>query len=183
MWLKCTSNSSLPSHSDSRLPAVFTKPAVASQVFAAGSSSKARQAAPISPTASSAKAEGDIKGKGRLAYADRNDDDEDEEILPGVRSKWGEMPRGKVTPKEKKASRTKTAGKGWFDMPRRAATSLTGEEKREIQALRLSNAIDPKRFMRGEAKRDNKKLPEFFQVSLFLQYSLFLYFVSSTDLV
>lgn len=41
------------------------------------------------------------------------------------------------------------------------APTITPELKREIQALRLRNALDPKRFYKGGAK-DDKKLPEFF---------------------
>lgn len=40
---------------------------------------------------------------------------------------------------------------------------MTPELKREIQALRLRNALDPKRFYKGGAK-DSKKMPEFFQL-------------------
>lgn len=43
------------------------------------------------------------------------------------------------------------------------ATELTPEVKREIQAMRMRNALDPKRFYKGGAK-DDKKLPEFFSV-------------------
>lgn len=52
-----------------------------------------------------------------------------------------------------------TAGAAWFDMP---ATPMTPQLKRELDALRLSAALDPKRFLRGGAKRD--KVGEFFQV-------------------
>lgn len=44
------------------------------------------------------------------------------------------------------------------------ATPMTPELKREIDALRLSNQLDPKKFLRGGAKRD--KVGEFFQVRL-----------------
>ena len=40
---------------------------------------------------------------------------------------------------------------------------MTPELKREIQAMRLRNALDPKRFYKGGAK-DNKALPEFFEI-------------------
>lgn len=53
-----------------------------------------------------------------------------------------------------------TAGPKWFNMP---ATAMTPELKREIQAMRLRNALDPKRFYRSSAKED-KALPEFFQL-------------------
>jgi len=92
------------------------------------------------------------------------DDEESGPILPGVRSKWGELPRIKKSKNQRRMEKEKTAGKDWFDMPRRPTASLSNEEKRELQAMRLGNVMDPKKFMRGETKRDNKKLPEFFQV-------------------
>ena len=53
-----------------------------------------------------------------------------------------------------------TAGPKWFNMP---AQVMTPELKREVQAMRLRNALDPKRFYKGGAK-DSKTMPEFFQV-------------------
>lgn len=52
-----------------------------------------------------------------------------------------------------------TAGSKWFDMP---ATPMTPELKRELDAMRLRNSLDPKKFMKGGAK--NEKIGEFFQV-------------------
>ena len=100
------------------------------------------------------------KGKQRALVSASED-----AILPGTTDKWGELPRAKKTKSQKAAERSTSTGKAWFDMPRRAVKSLSNDEKRELQALRLSNAMDPKRFMRGEAKRENRKLPEYFQVS------------------
>lgn len=40
------------------------------------------------------------------------------------------------------------------------AQKMTNEVKRELQAMRLRNAIDPKKFMRGAAK---ESVGEFFQ--------------------
>jgi len=45
------------------------------------------------------------------------------------------------------------------------AQVMTPELKREVQAMRLRNALDPKRFYKGGAK-DSKTMPEFFQVRL-----------------
>lgn len=59
-----------------------------------------------------------------------------------------------------------TAGSKWFDMPAQAPTA---ELRREVQAMRLHGVLDPKRFLRGEAKRDRNKLPEFFQVRYLLR--------------
>ncbi|KAK9898150.1 Fcf2-domain-containing protein [Cystobasidium minutum MCA 4210] len=138
---------------ENKLPAVFTRHADPSQVFQSSSS--------------------DIKGKGKArAIAPTNGSLSDEEsgpILPGVVSKWGEMPRAKKSKNQKKLEKSKNAGKDWFDMPRRSKESLTNEEKRELQALRLGNVMDPKKFMRGEMKRDNKKLPEFFQTGYIIE--------------
>ena len=39
---------------------------------------------------------------------------------------------------------------------------MTPELKREIDAMRLRNALDPKKFMKGGAKKE--KIGEFFQV-------------------
>lgn len=46
---------------------------------------------------------------------------------------------------------------------------MTPEIKREIDALRLSNQLDPKKFLRGGAKRD--KVGEFFQVGFLVLLS------------
>lgn len=45
------------------------------------------------------------------------------------------------------------------------AQVMTPELKREVQAMRLRNALDPKRFYKGAAK-DSKTMPEFFQVRI-----------------
>jgi hypothetical protein len=142
--------------SENRLPAVYTRHADPSQVFGTDSASSS------------------IKGKGR-AIPNSNGDLDDEEsgpILPGVVSKWGELPRVKKSKNQKKKEKEATAGKNWFDLPRRPAASLSNEEKRELQAMRLTNVMDPKKFMRGETKRDNKKLPEFFQVRSFFFFAI-----------
>lgn len=71
---------------------------------------------------------------------------------------------------DKHASQTKTAGDAWFDMPAFAGESgkwsatrgPTGEElRREVQAIRLRNSLDPKRFYRGSG---DKGMPKFAQV-------------------
>lgn len=103
----------------------------------------------------------DVKGKGRAVAEDADPNDG---MPPGVKDKWDKLPRAKRTKSQKRLDTVATSGKGWFDMPRRPLASLSDVEKREIQALRLSNAMDPKRFMRGEAKRDNAKIPEYFQM-------------------
>jgi len=77
------------------------------------------------------------------------------------KDKWGQMPKHRLTKQQKAEGRPKTTGASHFDM---TAPQVTPELKREIQALRLHTAMDPKRFLRGEAKRDSAKLPEFFQI-------------------
>ncbi|GAA99541.1 uncharacterized protein L969DRAFT_620281 [Mixia osmundae IAM 14324] len=96
----------------------------------------------------------DVKGKGRAI--------EEPSEMPAVRlrDKWGEGPVKLLTTAEKAKLKRPTAGPGWFDM---TAPEMTPELKREIQAMQLHNALDPKRFMRGESKRAAKKLPEIFQ--------------------
>lgn len=152
-------------NSTDTLPAVYTRHADPEQVF---HNATASTSASIIASASGSAVSTNGKGKGRATEKDENDGSD---ILPGVLSKWGELPRPKQSKAAKAKQRERSAGKGWFDMPRRSATSLSNDEKREIQALRLSNVMDPKRFMRGESKRDNKKLPEFFQVSVCLVVS------------
>lgn len=76
---------------------------------------------------------------------------------------FGQLPRKHLSKKQYRATQEKSAGRNWFDMP--AAPKEPSEElKREVAALKLGAAIDPKRFLRGEAKRDAGKLPEYFQV-------------------
>lgn len=53
-----------------------------------------------------------------------------------------------------------TTGKNWFDMP---ARTLTPELKKDLQLLKLRDAVDPKRhYKKGDAKL--KTLPKYFQV-------------------
>lgn len=78
---------------------------------------------------------------------------------------FGTLPRKHLSKKTYNASQPQDAGNRWFHMP--AAPAQPSEElKREVAALKLSAAIDPKRFLRGEAKRDMGRLPEHFHVSL-----------------
>ncbi|KAI0084830.1 Fcf2 pre-rRNA processing-domain-containing protein [Irpex rosettiformis] len=72
------------------------------------------------------------------------------------------LPKGKeLTKREKKA----TAGKSWFDLPAPAEADLP-KLYREVEALRLRNQLDPKRFYRkdpGEGK-GIKGLPKYFAI-------------------
>uniref|UniRef100_A0A0K3CQL8 BY PROTMAP: gi/342318881/gb/EGU10837.1/ deoxynucleotidyltransferase [Rhodotorula glutinis ATCC 204091] n=1 Tax=Rhodotorula toruloides TaxID=5286 RepID=A0A0K3CQL8_RHOTO len=76
-----------------------------------------------------------------------------------VGDRWGMAPQPKLSKKQLKANQPRTAGKQWFDLP---ATPMTPELKRELDALRLSNSLDPKKFLRQGAKKD--KVGEFFQI-------------------
>ncbi|KAI0055866.1 Fcf2-domain-containing protein [Artomyces pyxidatus] len=70
-----------------------------------------------------------------------------------------------LTRREKKALKTKTAGSDWFDLPAPAAADLP-RLYREVEALRLRNQLDPKRFYRkdeGEG-RGIKGLPKYFAI-------------------
>lgn len=63
--------------------------------------------------------------------------------------------------------RTQTAGKGWFDLPAPRESELP-RLYREVEALRLRNQLDPKRFYKkdeGEGK-GIKGLPKYFAVRL-----------------
>ncbi|GAA5841052.1 hypothetical protein JCM3766R1_006649 [Sporobolomyces carnicolor] len=104
----------------------------------------------------------DVKGKARAGPIALSQD------LAGVLhstatnaqgEKWGMAPVPRLSKKQYKANQPHTAGSKWFDMP---ATPMTPELKREIDAMRLRNALDPKKFMKGGAK--SEKIGEFFQV-------------------
>ncbi|EKM51997.1 uncharacterized protein PHACADRAFT_177413 [Phanerochaete carnosa HHB-10118-sp] len=74
-----------------------------------------------------------------------------------------------LTKKEQKALRTKTAGKSWFDLPAPAEADLP-RLYHEVEALRLRNQLDPKRFYRkdeGEGK-GIKGLPKYFAIGTIL---------------
>ncbi|KAM0749072.1 Fcf2-domain-containing protein [Meredithblackwellia eburnea MCA 4105] len=85
----------------------------------------------------------------------------------GKGEKWGKGPTPKLSKKERLARKPRTAGPQWFNMP---ATELTPEVKREIQAMKMRNALDPKRFYKGGAK-DDKSVPEFFSLGHILPSS------------
>ncbi|EIW80939.1 Fcf2-domain-containing protein [Coniophora puteana RWD-64-598 SS2] len=75
------------------------------------------------------------------------------------------VPDQKLTKKERKALKNKTAGAGWFDLPAPAEADLP-RLYREVEALRLRNQLDPKRFYRrdeGEGK-GIKGLPKHFAI-------------------
>lgn len=61
--------------------------------------------------------------------------------------------------------RLKTAGPQWFDLP---APSDDDRPRlaRELEALRLRNALDPKRFYRKDAEGSKREIPKYFAVRL-----------------
>ncbi|KAG2039552.1 Fcf2 pre-rRNA processing-domain-containing protein [Suillus americanus] len=73
---------------------------------------------------------------------------------------------GKIaTKKQRKAIRNQTAGPSWFDLPAPAEADLP-RLHREVEALRLRNQLDPKRFYRkddGDGK-GIKGLPKHFAI-------------------
>ncbi|KAN0087439.1 Fcf2 pre-rRNA processing domain containing protein [Tylopilus felleus] len=74
-----------------------------------------------------------------------------------------------MTKKQRKALKTKTTGPDWFDLPAPAEADLP-RLHREVEALRLRNQLDPKRFYRkddGEGK-GVKGLPKHFAIGTIL---------------
>ncbi|KAJ7696073.1 Fcf2 pre-rRNA processing-domain-containing protein [Mycena rosella] len=70
-----------------------------------------------------------------------------------------------LTKRERKELKNKTAGPDWFDLPAPAEADLP-RLYREVEALRLRNQLDPKRFYRkdeGEGK-GIKGLPKHFAI-------------------
>ncbi|KAJ6512184.1 Fcf2 pre-rRNA processing-domain-containing protein [Mycena vitilis] len=70
-----------------------------------------------------------------------------------------------LTKRERKEHKNKTAGPDWFDLPAPAEADLP-RLYREVEALRLRNQLDPKRFYRkdeGEGK-GIKGLPKHFAI-------------------
>ena len=82
-----------------------------------------------------------------------------ESVAPGdskleIKPKLGK----KATKKLKKLEREKTKGDAWYGMP---ATEVTDEVKRDLEVLKMRDALDPKRFYKKNA---TKELPKYFQV-------------------
>ncbi|KAF7314219.1 hypothetical protein MKEN_00894200 [Mycena kentingensis (nom. inval.)] len=70
-----------------------------------------------------------------------------------------------LTKRERKALRKQTAGPDWFDLPAPAEADLP-RLYREVEALRLRNQLDPKRFYRKEEGEGKgiKGLPKYFAI-------------------
>ncbi|KAJ1310058.1 hypothetical protein OPQ81_006810 [Rhizoctonia solani] len=70
---------------------------------------------------------------------------------------------GKLTKRERKEIKLTTAGPQWFDLP---APSDADRPRlaRELEALRLRNALDPKRFYRKDAEGSKREMPKYFAI-------------------
>ena len=75
----------------------------------------------------------------------------------------------KASKKAKKLEREKTKGDAWYNMP---ATEVTDEIKRDLEVLKMRDALDPKRFYKKNA---SKELPKYFQVILMANFFLLCY--------
>ncbi|KDN51635.1 hypothetical protein RSAG8_00180, partial [Rhizoctonia solani AG-8 WAC10335] len=69
----------------------------------------------------------------------------------------------KLTKRERKEMKLMTAGPKWFDLP---APSDADRPRlaRELEALRLRNALDPKRFYRKDAEGSKRETPKYFAI-------------------
>ncbi|CAO3617054.1 unnamed protein product [Cunninghamella echinulata] len=65
--------------------------------------------------------------------------------------------------KERQLEREKTAGKGWFDMPR---TEITPELKRDLEILKMRHILDRKRHYKKMGKNSD---PKYFQVGTVIE--------------
>lgn len=93
--------------------------------------------------------------------------------------------------RERQKEKEKTAGSKWFDLPafprsfagkKGSLTKGNGnihsrgptaeEMRREVQAIRLRNAMDPKRFYRGGNGTGDKSMPAFAQMGKIISSNL-----------
>jgi len=86
-----------------------------------------------------------------------------ESVAPGdnkleIKPKLGK----KATKKFKKLEREKTKGDAWYGMP---AHEVTEEVKRDLEVLKMRDALDPKRFYKKNA---TKELPKYFQIGKYV---------------
>lgn len=77
-----------------------------------------------------------------------------------------------LTKKQKKELKQRTAGPDWFDLPAPSEADLP-RLHREVEALRLRNQLDPKRFYRKEEGEGKgiKGLPKYFAIGTILPSS------------
>ncbi|BGP11728.1 dTDP-fucopyranose mutase [Rhodotorula toruloides] len=142
------------------LPPSLARPLSASHPLLSTSSSAKRLPSGISlaqDLGGGVMVEGGAAATGRGEAGGKGEKGKGKAVIVGDR--WGMAPQAKLSKKQLKANQPRTAGKQWFDLP---ATPMTPELKRELDALRLSNSLDPKKFLRQGAKKD--KVGEFFQI-------------------
>ncbi|QRV86429.1 rRNA-processing protein Fcf2 [Ceratobasidium sp. AG-Ba] len=88
------------------------------------------------------------KGKGKGKAEPLSDQDE---VMKGM------------TKRERKEMKLQTAGPQWFDLPA-PRDSDRPRLARELEALRLRNALDPKRFYRKDAEGGKREMPKYFAI-------------------
>lgn len=79
----------------------------------------------------------------------------------------------RLTKREKKEMKNVTAGSNWFDLPAPPASELP-RLHREVEAMRLRNAMDPKRFYRKDESEGKgvKGLPKYFAIGTIVPTSM-----------
>ncbi|GAA5851315.1 hypothetical protein JCM5353_004743 [Sporobolomyces roseus] len=145
------------SKSISTLPPSLVRPLSLPTSYSTSSTSLAKGKARAGPISLAQDLSGVLSNEGVTVVGNKGRIVEDEKNGQG--EKWGVAPVARMSQKAYKARQPHTAGSKWFDMP---ATPMTPELKREIDAMRLRNALDPKKFMKGGAKKE--KIGEFFQI-------------------
>ncbi|KAG8741582.1 hypothetical protein FRC10_002655 [Ceratobasidium sp. 414] len=68
-----------------------------------------------------------------------------------------------LTKRERKEMKLQTTGPQWFDLPA-PSDSDRPRLARELEALRLRNALDPKRFYRKDAESSKREMPKYFAI-------------------
>ena len=86
-------------------------------------------------------------------------------IVPGIEKQEClhpfRIPR-RLKLKQSRIEREKSAGDGWFNMPR---VDASAEMKRDLMLLRMRNALDTKRFY----KKHDKNLPKYAQIGTVIE--------------
>ncbi|KZT60134.1 Fcf2-domain-containing protein [Calocera cornea HHB12733] len=84
-----------------------------------------------------------------------------ERVTKAAQKRKAEPEPERLTKKQRRELREKTAGPEWFDMPTPSGTELA-KIKREMEAARLAAALDPKTFLRKEAMKE--EVPKYVQL-------------------
>ncbi|KZV91148.1 Fcf2-domain-containing protein [Exidia glandulosa HHB12029] len=137
----------------------------------ASSSAGVRQ--PVASTSKQKPAPNDDEDDEEWEDADEDDDDEKPVELdiatpaPAQPAYEVDAKGKRVTKRDQRERKTATAGPNWFDLPAPPAAELP-KLYREVEAMRLRNQLDPKRFYRkdeGEGK-GIKGLPKYFALHM-----------------